>query len=88
MKSNAVGLASITMLMTFLMVTLGMSLSAYRGIEAQVAGSMTQQYEINLYGDQKNKLKISRKISVKLLTLINLGIVNCHSSQLLKMAIN
>lgn len=57
MKANAVGLASITMLMTFLMVTLGMSLSAYRGIEAQVAGSMTQQYEINLYGDQKKQVK-------------------------------
>lgn len=57
MKSNAVGLASITMLMTFLMVTLGMSLTAYRGIEAQVAGSMTQQYEINLHGDQKKQVK-------------------------------
>lgn len=57
MKANAVGLASITMLMTFLMVTLGMSLSAYRGIEAQVAGSMTQQYETNLYGDQKKQVK-------------------------------
>ncbi|WBF52557.1 FtsX-like permease family protein [Macrococcoides canis] len=57
MKANAVGLASITMLMTFLMVTLGMSLSAYRGIEAQVAGSMTHQYEINLYGPQKKQVK-------------------------------
>ncbi|QNR07062.1 FtsX-like permease family protein [Macrococcoides canis] len=57
MKANAVGLASITMLMTFLMVTLGMSLSAYRGIEAQVKGSMTHQYEINLYGPQKKQVK-------------------------------
>ncbi|MEE1107022.1 FtsX-like permease family protein [Macrococcoides canis] len=57
MKSNAVGLASITMLMTFLMVTLGMSLSAYRGIEAQIAGSMTHQYQINLYGPQKKQVK-------------------------------
>lgn len=57
MKANAVGLASITMLMTFLIVTLGMSLSAYRGIEAQIAGSMTQQYEINLYESQKKQVK-------------------------------
>ncbi|WP_414044079.1 FtsX-like permease family protein [Macrococcus sp. EM39E] len=57
MKANAVGLASITMLMTFLIVTLGMSLTAYRGIEAQVAGSMTQQYEIGLYDSTTKQLK-------------------------------
>lgn len=57
MKANAVGLASITLLMTFLMVTLGMSLSAYRGIEAQVAGSMTQDYEINVYGNTSKQVK-------------------------------
>ncbi|WP_414045040.1 FtsX-like permease family protein [Macrococcus equi] len=56
MKANAVSLASITMLMTFLIVTLGMSLTAYRGIEAQVAGSMKQQYEMNIFETQKKQL--------------------------------
>lgn len=56
MKANAVGLASITMLMTFLIVTLGMSLTAYRGMEAQVAGSMTQDYEVNVYDDTKKQV--------------------------------
>ncbi|WP_233681547.1 FtsX-like permease family protein [Macrococcoides caseolyticum] len=57
MKANAVSLASITMLMTFLIVTLGMSLTAYRGIEAQVAGSMKQQYEMSISRNQKKQLK-------------------------------
>ncbi|MCQ9903650.1 ABC transporter permease, partial [Staphylococcus aureus] len=36
MNSNAIGLASITMLCTFLIVTVGMTISTYRGISNQV----------------------------------------------------
>lgn len=48
MKSNAVGLASIAMLVTFLMVTLGMTVTAYRGIEAQIKGAMDSDYGVTV----------------------------------------
>lgn len=53
MRSNAIGLASITMLMTFLIVTLGMTVTAYQGMENQVSGRMNQNYRIDIFGDVK-----------------------------------
>lgn len=67
MKTNAVGLASITMLVTFLVVTLGMTLTAYRGMESQVSGKLKQDYRIEVYGntnvqDVKNEINRYAKV--------------------------
>ncbi|UBH13433.1 ABC transporter permease [Macrococcus armenti] len=58
MKMNAVGLASITMLVTFLVVTLGMTLTAYRGMESQVSGKLKQDYLVDsFYNTSAEKIK-------------------------------
>ncbi|PKE35117.1 ABC transporter permease [Macrococcoides caseolyticum] len=67
MKKNAIGLASITMLVTFLVVTLGMTLTAYRGMESQVSGRLNQDYHIDIYSNtdvQTVKNEINRYAQV------------------------
>ena len=53
MKANVVGLASITMLCTFLIVTMGMTLTTYRGLEAQVNEQVKEDYAVT-FGDNYN----------------------------------
>ena len=48
MKSHVVGLASITMIITFLIVTLGLSLTTYRGIQTQVDHTQKYDYEMSI----------------------------------------
>ncbi|GGB06843.1 FtsX-like permease family protein [Macrococcus hajekii] len=55
MRANAVGLASIAVLCTFLMVTLGMSLTTYRGIEMQIKSVMKHDYEVTMSKSQAVK---------------------------------
>lgn len=62
MKANAVGLASIAMLITFLMVTLGMTFTAYRGIESQAAGKMINDYDIDFFESNNNAPKVMNDI--------------------------
>lgn len=62
MKANAVSLASITMLVTFLVVTLGMTVTAYRGMESQVAGRLTQDYRVDGF-DQTSLKKVEKEIN-------------------------
>jgi len=57
MRANSIGLASITMLCTFLIVTLGMSVVAYQGIENQVEAALTHDYEINVTAPDKNQMQ-------------------------------
>ncbi|KAA1040334.1 ABC transporter permease [Macrococcus equipercicus] len=54
MKANAVSLASITMLVTFLIVTIGMSLTTYRGIESNVNSQFKQDYITTVYEYNKD----------------------------------
>lgn len=61
MNSNAVGLASITMLCTFLIVTLGMSVSTYRGIEQRLDTLMATQYRVTLNGNIHNDKEVQKK---------------------------
>ncbi|CAM4232733.1 Putative hemin transport system permease protein HrtB [Abyssicoccus albus] len=62
MKANAIGIASITMLCTFLIVTLGMSLSAYRGIETQIDGALFQENEVSFVNDDIQLEKLQKEI--------------------------
>ena len=51
MNSNSIGLASLTMLCTFLIVTLGMSVATYRSVDQRANHLMPTQYRIELSGD-------------------------------------
>ncbi|MCG3402156.1 ABC transporter permease [Staphylococcus massiliensis] len=62
MRSNAVGLASITMLCTFVIVTLGMALTTYRGIETQIDHAMFNDYETTFDGNYKKDRQIAKQI--------------------------
>lgn len=62
MRANAVGLASIAILCTFLIVTLGMTLVAYRGIETQIESGQKQDYDISLTRKQaENQMKYLKR---------------------------
>lgn len=62
MRANAVGLASIAILCTFLIVTLGMTLTAYRGIETQIESGQKQDYDISLTRKQaENQMKYLKR---------------------------
>lgn len=62
MNSNAIGLASITMLCTFLIVTVGMTISTYRGISDQVDSIMSDQYRVSIDGNIHNNKKTQEKV--------------------------
>ncbi|WP_233641249.1 FtsX-like permease family protein [Staphylococcus haemolyticus] len=62
MNSNAIGLASITMLCTFLIVTVGMTISTYRGISDQVDSIMSDQYRVSIDGNLHNNKKTQEKV--------------------------
>lgn len=48
MRANAVSLASIAMLVTLLSVTMGMTTTAYRGIEHQIDSTVNHDYSISI----------------------------------------
>lgn len=62
MKVNVVGLASITMLCTFLIVTMGMTLTTYRGLENQVENSITEDYKITVFENYNFSKKASERV--------------------------
>lgn len=62
MRANAVGLASIAMLCTFLVVTLGMSLTTYRGMENQVKNIQQQDYTVTAYGNLEEKDRLDKDL--------------------------
>ncbi|MDO0993984.1 FtsX-like permease family protein [Staphylococcus borealis] len=62
MNSNAIGLASITMLCTFLIVTVGMTISTYRGISNQVDAIISDQYRVSINGNIHNNPKTQEKV--------------------------
>ncbi|WP_210125287.1 FtsX-like permease family protein [Staphylococcus sp. GDY8P85P] len=62
MNSNAIGLASITMLCTFLIVTVGMTISTYRGISNQVDAIISDQYRVSINGSIHNNAKTQEKV--------------------------
>ncbi|NHM92658.1 MULTISPECIES: FtsX-like permease family protein [Staphylococcus] len=62
MKVNVVGLASITMLCTFLIVTMGMTVTTYRGLEDQVEQSLKEVYQITLDGNYNYSKKASNRV--------------------------
>ena len=62
MKANAIGLASLTMLCTVLIVTLGMSLSTYRGIHQRVNHFLPTQYRIEFNGDINQSDAVEHKV--------------------------
>ncbi|MBF2758154.1 MULTISPECIES: FtsX-like permease family protein [unclassified Staphylococcus] len=62
MNSNAIGLASITMLCTFLIVTVGMTISTYRGISNQVDVIISDQYRVSINGNIHNNPKTQEKV--------------------------
>lgn len=62
MNSNAIGLASITMLCTFLIVTVGMTVSTYRGISNQVDSIITDQYRISIDGNSHFNKHTQQKV--------------------------
>lgn len=55
LKSHVVGLASITMILTLLIVTLGLSLTTYRGIQTQIEHIQKYDYEISLSVNDENE---------------------------------
>ncbi|UEX90204.1 ABC transporter permease [Staphylococcus ratti] len=62
MKTNAIGLASITMLCSFLIVTMGMTLITYRGLESQVVNQMKTDYKVVLGGNYNFDQKVNKRI--------------------------
>ena len=90
MNSNAIGLASITMLCTFLIVTVGMTISTYRGISDQVDSIMSDQYRVSIDGNLHNNKKTRRKcvvwnvilkIMLKLISLKECSFTDCGGLQ-------
>lgn len=62
MKTNAIGLASITMLCSFLIVTMGMTLITYRGLESQVVNQAKTDYKVVLGGNYNFDQKVNKRI--------------------------
>ncbi|CAM3175985.1 hypothetical protein CD039_06575 [Staphylococcus argensis] len=64
MKVNAVSLASITLLCTFLVVTLSLSLTTYRGIQKTIVSLASEDYTITQLDDSSydKQVKSNKKI--------------------------
>ena len=62
MNSNAIGLASLTMLCTFLIVTLGMSVSTYRGVGQRIDHLLPTQYRIEFGGNENYNTTLQHHI--------------------------
>ena len=62
MNSNSIGLASLTMLCTFLIVTLGMSVATYRSVDQRANHLMPTQYRIELSGDVHHSTTSKHKV--------------------------
>lgn len=63
MKTNVVGLASITMLCTFLIVTMGMTLTTYRGLEEQVNNLVKEDYDVYFDGNHNYNQKTKQRVT-------------------------
>lgn len=66
MRANAVSLASIAMLVTLLSVTMGMTTTAYRGIEQQIDSTVNHDYSISIddySGSQGTELDVVESIT-------------------------
>ncbi|MCI2846115.1 ABC transporter permease [Staphylococcus lugdunensis] len=63
MRSNAVSLASMTLLCTFLLATLSMCVAAYRGVEDRIDSLMTNQYRVDFLGDMYQSEKIKDTVT-------------------------
>lgn len=61
-NTNAIGLASISILCTFLIVTLGMTITTYRGIDKSIDKMMPDQYKISVKGNVKTDKHVQRKV--------------------------
>ena len=61
MKSNAIGLASIALLCTFLIVTLGMTVTTYRGLDKNVNEMWKNQYVTSVDGDYHHNQQTAKK---------------------------
>ncbi|MCI2774250.1 FtsX-like permease family protein [Staphylococcus petrasii] len=61
-NTNAIGLASISILCTFLIVTLGMTITTYRGIDKRIDKLMPDQYKISVEGNMKTDKDVQRKV--------------------------
>lgn len=62
MKSNAIGLASIALLCTFLIVTLGMTVTTYRGLDKNVNEMWKNQYVTSVDGDFHHNQQTAKKV--------------------------
>ncbi|WP_157946302.1 FtsX-like permease family protein [Staphylococcus chromogenes] len=63
MKTNVVGLASITMLCTFLIVTMGMTLTTYRGLEEQVNNQVKEDYDVYFDGNHNYNQQTKQRVA-------------------------
>ncbi|MGV3188428.1 FtsX-like permease family protein [Staphylococcus chromogenes] len=62
-KTNVVGLASITMLCTFLIVTMGMTLTTYRGLEEQVNKQVKEDYDVYFDGNHNYNQETKQRVA-------------------------
>lgn len=58
LKSNAVSLATISLLATFLIVTLGMTIHTYRGFNERIDQLWPNEYKIDISGDFHKEKKV------------------------------
>lgn len=61
-NTNAIGLTSISILCTFLIVTLGMTITTYRGIDQRITTLMPDQYKISVQGNVKTDKTVQHKV--------------------------
>lgn len=60
LRSNAIGLASISLLCTFILTTLSMCVTSYRGIDERIDFLMNDQYRIEMSGDINHNDKVKK----------------------------
>ncbi|CUT93911.1 exported hypothetical protein [Staphylococcus capitis] len=60
LKSNAVSLATISLLATFLIVTLGMTIHTYRGFNERIDQIWPNEYLISVSGDVHKDKKVKK----------------------------
>lgn len=63
LKSNAVSLATISLLSTFLIVTLGMTIQTYRGFNERLDNIWANQYKVDMSGDFHKDKKVKKDMT-------------------------
>ncbi|PNZ70023.1 ABC transporter permease [Staphylococcus croceilyticus] len=61
-NTNVIGLASISILCTFLIVTLGMTITTYRDIDKRIYKLMPDQYKMSVQGNVTTDKDVQRKV--------------------------